>query len=233
MFLKVWMGIRDSGSICSDLGRGLRRYSGRGRRPPVNGRRWAYGSGVVFGDEGDAVPGAVGEGAGVESNFAVVGEFLLDVGHADGEFAAAVRTLAVVVAAESSTVFLREEGGAAEAGGGECELGGGVGGAVAPGRGGSGGVSGGGRDLRRGDAFEGDDEGGAVVEGGELVWRESAPGPVAVSSSRVAAVAAAVTFEGACVGEGDVLAVGWGGFVGHEGESYRRRWVGESDESKG
>ena len=74
-------------------------------------------TGVVFGDESHAVPGAVGEGAGVEGDFAVFGEFLFDVGHADGEFAAAVRAGAVVVAAESSAVWLGEEGGAAEAGG--------------------------------------------------------------------------------------------------------------------
>lgn len=110
------------------------------------------------------MPGAVGEGAGVEGDFAVVQEFLFDVGHADGEFAAAVGTGAVVVAAEASAVWLGEEGGAAEAGGVEFSFVGLILGAVAPAVRRGGGVSGGVAGLGGGDAFEGDDEGGAAVE---------------------------------------------------------------------
>lgn len=59
---------------------------------------------IVVGNEDHAVPGAVGEGAGVEGDFADIGEFLFDVGHADGEFTAAVWAGAVVVSAEASAV---------------------------------------------------------------------------------------------------------------------------------
>ena len=121
-------------------------------------------AGVAFGDDGGAVPGAVGEGAGVEGDFAVLGEFGFDVGHVDGEFAAAVRAGAVVVAAESSAVWLGKEGGAAEAGGGEFEFVFLIGSTVTPGGGGNGGVIGRCDGLGRGDALEGDDEGGAIVE---------------------------------------------------------------------
>lgn len=188
---------------------------------------WLGETVVAFGDDGGAIPRAAGKRAGVEGNFTDIGEFGFDVRHVDGVFTAAVRARAVMVAAESSAVWLGAEGGALEAGGEEFQPVFSGGGTVSPYSCasviGSGVPSGG--SLGKGNALEGDDEWDAVVERGELVRGECAPGPIAIGTCGVAAVAAAVALQGAGGGEGEVVAGRTGGGrAGISGVGVRGHW---------